>query len=140
MTRTIFWRSLVLVVTLIAAFIFWYLFANGRGLWDKIAALEAGVFSLTALAYIWLDSDNRTELGRQVPIKSWLGCFGGLSYLCISVGMTLFYLQRYAGLHLVDMTIAFSLLFFVPMVTLLVYVLTLVVARFRPYADTGSPL
>jgi hypothetical protein len=132
MARTGFRRSLAFVVMPIIVILAGLIFANSRGLWEKFAALKAGVFSIAVIAYFMFRFDDRPEQDKRA---GWLGV---PSYLCILAGMTLYYLQNYAGLRLGDMTIAFPILFFVPTVSFLIYVLMLVVGRFHP--NTGTRL
>jgi hypothetical protein len=116
------------------AVIFWYLFANGREPWDKVAALEAGVFSITVIAYFMFRFDNRPEQDKRA------GWLGALFMSFIIMGCVFPYVKSFVGLQWVSSTITFAVFFFVPTVSFLIYFLALVAARFYPATDARSRL
>jgi hypothetical protein len=87
MARTGFRRGLAFVGMPLFIILVGFIFANSQGLWQKISALEAGVFSIAVIAYFMFRFDNRPEQDKRA---GWLGV---PSYFCLLAGMTLYYLQ-----------------------------------------------
>lgn len=126
-------RGLLLMTVLLIEVFVGILFLVTPDPWAKIMGLEVGVFGAALIAYAAIFFYSR--LGR-LRAYEWraahplLDRLNGLPLLCMVLEFILFDRHGFLGLPPVSFT-SFSVLFFVPTIATLMYVLSLLIVLYR---------